>query len=137
VSNQSGIARGMFDTDTLAKIHAKMIEAIRAKGGEIEAIFFCPHGPDDGCGCRKPQPGNHAAAAAELRLDVASSIVIGDKPSDVELGVNAGPGRFEIFQADIASALGNHLPHDRASRGADDRAGGEADHGPGRGIQAG
>ena len=57
VSNQSGIARGLFDTDMLARIHAKMVEAVRAKGGEVEAVFFCPHGPDGGCRCRKPLPG--------------------------------------------------------------------------------
>lgn len=56
-TNQSGIARGLFDLNTLSKIHNKMLGAVRAAGGEIEGIFFCPHGPDDGCRCRKPLPG--------------------------------------------------------------------------------
>ncbi|MCJ9708866.1 D-glycero-beta-D-manno-heptose 1,7-bisphosphate 7-phosphatase, partial [Bordetella hinzii] len=56
-TNQSGLARGLFDMDTLNAIHIKMRRELAALGGSIEAIFLCPHGPDDGCGCRKPLPG--------------------------------------------------------------------------------
>src|SRR5690606_4302045 len=56
-TNQSGVARGLFDIDTLMRIHEKMHRAVEEAGGRIEAVFFCPHGPDDACQCRKPRPG--------------------------------------------------------------------------------
>ena len=56
-TNQSGLARGLFDMDTLNAIHAKMRRELAAAGGSIDAVFPCPHGPDDNCVCRKPLPG--------------------------------------------------------------------------------
>lgn len=83
-SNQSGIARGLLDMDTLARIHAKMLEAVRNKGGEIDAIFFCPHGPDDGCGCRKPLPGLLEDIAERLKVSLNGVYAVGDAERDVE-----------------------------------------------------
>lgn len=83
ISNQSGVARGLLDTDMLAKIHAKMIESVRAKGGEIEAIFFCPHGPDDGCRCRKPLPGLFEEVADRLKVSLSGVPAVGDNEHDV------------------------------------------------------
>jgi D-glycero-D-manno-heptose 1,7-bisphosphate phosphatase len=83
-SNQSGIARGLFDMDTLARIHAKMLEAVRNKGGEIDAIFFCPHGPDDGCRCRKPLPGLLEDIAERLTVSLNGVWAVGDSERDVE-----------------------------------------------------
>ena len=57
VTNQSGISRGLLTPNTLNRIHQKMLDQLHALGGEIDAIFFCPHGPDDQCDCRKPLPG--------------------------------------------------------------------------------
>ena len=56
-TNQSGLARGYFDRTELDAMHAKMTELIEAEGGKLDGIFFCPHGPEDNCGCRKPLPG--------------------------------------------------------------------------------
>ena len=56
-TNQAGVARGVFNLETLNRIHRKMVKSIREKGGRLESIFFCPHGPDDACSCRKPKPG--------------------------------------------------------------------------------
>jgi D-glycero-D-manno-heptose 1,7-bisphosphate phosphatase len=56
-TNQSGIGRGLFDMAALNAIHAKMHRQLAAVGGRVEAIFFCPHAPEDGCDCRKPRPG--------------------------------------------------------------------------------
>ena len=67
-TNQSGVGRGLFDMDTLGRIHVKMLEAVRAKGGEIDAIFFCPHKPEDNSGCRKPQPGLFQEIAERLKV---------------------------------------------------------------------
>ena len=56
-SNQSGLARGYFDIEVLTAMHKKMDELLAKMGGRIDAIFYCPHGPDDACHCRKPKPG--------------------------------------------------------------------------------
>lgn len=90
VSNQSGIARGLIHPDEARAVHDRTVARFAEHGVTFAGAYYCPHGPDDGCACRKPQPGMLQAAAAELGLDVAGSIVIGDKPSDVELGHNAG-----------------------------------------------
>lgn len=82
-TNQSGVGRGLFDMDTLAHIHAKMLEAVRAKGGEIDAIFFCPHKPEDNCGCRKPQPGLLQEIAERLKVNLNGVYAVGDSERDV------------------------------------------------------
>ena len=83
VTNQSGVARGLFDMDTLHRIHLKMLEAVRQKGGEIDAISFCPHAPADGCRCRKPLPGLFEDIAERLKTNLAGVYVVGDSISDV------------------------------------------------------
>ncbi len=82
-TNQSGVARGLFDMDTLGKIHTKMLDAVRAKGGEIDGIFFCPHGPDDGCHCRKPEPGLYEEIADRLKIGLNGVYAVGDSERDV------------------------------------------------------
>lgn len=82
-SNQSGVGRGLFDTDTLMKIHLKMIDAVRAKGGDIDAVFFCPHRPDEGCRCRKPLPGLFEEIADRLKVSLNGVWVVGDDERDV------------------------------------------------------
>lgn len=83
-TNQSGIARGLFDMDTLNKIHNRMLDQIHHRGGEIEAIFFCPHGPDDGCDCRKPRPGLLRQIAERLHINLAGVPVVGDSLRDIQ-----------------------------------------------------
>ena len=82
-TNQSGVGRGLFDMDTLARIHARMLEAVRAKGGEIDAVFFCPHKPEDNCGCRKPQPGLLQEIAERLKVNLNGVYAVGDSERDV------------------------------------------------------
>jgi D-glycero-D-manno-heptose 1,7-bisphosphate phosphatase len=82
-SNQSGVARGLFDVDTLVKIQLKMVEAVRAKGGELEAVFFCPHGPADGCRCRKPLPGLFEQIADRLGTNLTGVYAVGDSERDI------------------------------------------------------
>lgn len=82
-SNQSGVGRGLFDTDTLMKIHIKMIDAVRAKGGDIDAVFYCPHTPEDKCRCRKPLPGLYEEIADRLKLNLSGVWVVGDDERDV------------------------------------------------------
>jgi D-glycero-D-manno-heptose 1,7-bisphosphate phosphatase len=97
VTNQSGIARGLYTEQTLAAIHAVMIEELTREGARIDAIYYCPHHPRIGderyrktCACRKPRPGMLAEAAREHAIDLARSYVIGDKASDINLATNAG-----------------------------------------------
>lgn len=90
VTNQSGIARGYFTEQMLAKIHDKMQKELAKHGAHVDAIYYCPHHPDDNCGCRKPKPKMVLQAAAELNIDLSQSYVIGDSQIDVEMAQRAG-----------------------------------------------
>lgn len=83
-TNQSGLARGLYDEVGLASIHAKMLSAIDAAGGAIADIAYCPHGPDDGCCCRKPEPGLLTQLAEQFAIDLANSFFIGDSYRDIQ-----------------------------------------------------
>jgi D-glycero-D-manno-heptose 1,7-bisphosphate phosphatase len=84
VTNQSGIGRGLYDVATLEAIHRHMLERIRAIGGDLAGIYYCPHRPDAGCECRKPRPGMFRALERELGIAVAGAPYIGDRWSDIE-----------------------------------------------------
>jgi histidinol-phosphate phosphatase family protein len=90
VTNQSGIGRGLFDRSCLDRIHQRMTDLLAAEGAQIDAIYYCPHLPEDGCTCRKPRPGLIERATGELGLSPVPSFVIGDKPCDVDLGREIG-----------------------------------------------
>jgi histidinol-phosphate phosphatase family protein len=90
ISNQSGVARGLFDQESLAAITAKMRAALEAVGGNPEGIYYCPHAPDDHCECRKPAPGMALRASLEHNLDLTRSYMVGDKACDVECGRAVG-----------------------------------------------
>lgn len=89
-TNQSGIARGLFDAATLEAIHLRMLAAVEAAGGKIEVIAYCPHGPDDGCACRKPEPGLLYQIAARTRLPIAAAPCVGDSLRDLIAARTAG-----------------------------------------------
>lgn len=85
LTNQSGVARGLFDIATLDRIHIRMLTAISLAGGRIDAIFYCPHGPEDACDCRKPKPGLfHRFAAHYGGIDLTGIPAIGDSYRDLE-----------------------------------------------------
>lgn len=90
ITNQSGLARGLFDAATLEKIHAKMRRMVEQKGGKIDAIYFCPHGPDDGCTCRKPKPGLLEAFAGDHHIKLSGIAVIGDSLRDLQAAEAVG-----------------------------------------------
>jgi len=90
ISNQSGIARGLFDLATLEAIHAKMHELVDLAGGSIEAIYFCPHGPNDICDCRKPKDGLFRRFAADTHADLSRTYAIGDALRDIQAAESAG-----------------------------------------------
>lgn len=93
VTNQSGVGRGLLDEATLAAIHRHMRERVRAAGGDLAGIYYCPHRPEDACECRKPKPGMFRALERELGVTVRGAPYIGDRISDVEAaeGVGARP----------------------------------------------
>ncbi|MDR1954683.1 MAG: HAD-IIIA family hydrolase [Candidatus Methanoplasma sp.] len=90
VTNQSGIARGILDEDTLESIHDRLMEEIEAGGGKIDDIFFCPHHPDQHCDCRKPEIGMGVAAILKHNINPKTSYMIGDKDKDIEFGKRLG-----------------------------------------------
>ena len=89
-TNQSGIARGLFDLDTLARIHKTMHQRVVETGGLIDAVFFCPHGPDDNCNCRKPLPGMYLDIAERLRISLKGVPAVGDSLRDILAAEAAG-----------------------------------------------
>ena len=90
VTNQSGVGREYYSLDDVHKYNDKMIIELSGEGIEIKKIYICPHGPDDGCDCRKPSTKYVLDAAKEFDIDLAKSFVIGDHPCDVEMGKRAG-----------------------------------------------
>ncbi len=89
-SNQSGLGRGLFDVDTLNAVHARMHKALARVGGRIDAVFFCPHAPEDACDCRKPAPGLFLQIAARYGIAPAQLVAVGDSVRDACAGVAAG-----------------------------------------------
>jgi D-glycero-D-manno-heptose 1,7-bisphosphate phosphatase len=83
VTNQSVVGRGIIPQDELDRIHARMTREIEAHGGCIDAIFCCPHAPDDGCHCRKPRPGLLLEAMDRFQLDPNLCYVVGDSLNDL------------------------------------------------------
>lgn len=112
VSNQSGVARGYFDTAAVEAVNRRMTALLASAHAQarIDAIYFCPHGPADACGCRKPQPGLFLQAARELQIDLPGSVCFGDSERDIQAGAAAGCG-------------GGHLVSPSSSPSDSDRAG--------------
>lgn len=83
-TNQSGVGRGLFDMDTLNRIHQKMHKAVVAAGGQIDAVFYCPHAADSRCDCRKPKPGMFKRISETLNIDLKGVAAIGDSLRDLQ-----------------------------------------------------
>jgi D-glycero-D-manno-heptose 1,7-bisphosphate phosphatase len=96
VTNQSGIGRGLFDMTCLALIHQRLYALLAAERIYLNGIYFCPHTPEDDCGCRKPKTGLLKRAAQELDFDPGAAFVIGDKSCDIELGQQVGATTFLV-----------------------------------------
>ncbi len=89
-TNQSGIGRGMIDMAVLNTVHAHMIKLLAQHGGRIDAVFFCPHVPEDGCDCRKPLPGLMKQIGQRYGVDLANVPMVCDNPRDLEAAHAAG-----------------------------------------------
>ena len=90
VTNQSGVGRGIITLKDLEAIHARLEGLLEQKGAALDAIYFCPHHPDDGCRCRKPKVGMVERAVSELQLDLRRSYMIGDHARDIQLAHRVG-----------------------------------------------
>jgi D-glycero-D-manno-heptose 1,7-bisphosphate phosphatase len=90
VTNQSAVGRGLISFETAQEINSRLTKDIMESGGWIDAVYMCPHQPQDRCTCRKPQPGLLLQAARELSLDLQSSWMVGDAWSDLLAGQSAG-----------------------------------------------
>ena len=97
VTNQAGIARGYFSEDVLHAVNAELVTQLGQAGATLDGIYVCPHHPTEGappyrrsCDCRKPAPGLLVRAAEDLDLDLGRSVMVGDKPSDLEVAPKVG-----------------------------------------------
>lgn len=131
VTNQSGVARGYYDLETLSLIHEKFIRELAAVGGYVEEIFFCLHHPDESCACRKPKPGLFHQIAEKYPIDFSRTFFIGDSLSDVQaakcmncipLLVRTGKGELTLQKhpelavpsfTDLADAVEYVLSHEQ------------------------
>jgi D-glycero-D-manno-heptose 1,7-bisphosphate phosphatase len=108
ITNQSGIARGLFDLATLAAMHEKMRRMLAELGGRVDAIYFCPHGPKQQCTCRKPKPGLFDAFAREADVDLRTVYAIGDSYRDIEAARAAGARPVLVKTGKGMKTLQNH-----------------------------
>ena len=90
ISNQSGIARGFVTEEVVAEMMDRLREKIRAAGGTVDGVYYCPHRPEDDCLCRKPRTEMLCRAARELGIDPSHSVIVGDNQSDMIAGKKAG-----------------------------------------------
>ncbi len=89
-SNQSGLGRGLFDVSTLNAMHAKMHRLLADVGGRVDAVFYCPHAPEAGCHCRKPEPGLLEQIGERYGIDLKGVPMVGDTINDVLVAAAAG-----------------------------------------------
>ncbi len=110
-TNQSGIARGYYDLDTLNAMHEKLRGELAALGGTVDMIAFCPHGPDDNCDCRKPKPGMYLEIAKRFDISLEGVPVVGDSLRDLQAAqaVGASPILVRTGKGERTIAKGEGL----------------------------
>jgi D-glycero-D-manno-heptose 1,7-bisphosphate phosphatase len=89
-TNQSGVARGLYDLEMLDRIHEKLVYELAAVGGYVDEIFFCPHHPEEKCLCRKPQPGLLYQIQSKYSINLENTFFIGDSIVDIRAAKSAG-----------------------------------------------
>ncbi len=114
VTNQAGVARGLYGEEAVELVHRRLRELLAAGGVALDGVYYCPHHPDGlvaayarGCGCRKPAPGMLRAAARDLDLDLAASSLVGNDPVDV--GAARAAGAAPLFVT-TGQAMGRPAP---------------------------
>jgi heptosyltransferase II len=106
VTNQSGVGRGLFSSTDLDAIHAKLRRLLHDAGALLDAIYVCPHHPDERCGCRKPETGMIDRAVRELGIDLSRSYLIGDHAKDMELAKRVGAKRVWVTTSEHGALAG-------------------------------
>ena len=106
-SNQSGLARGLFDEAALDLMHGKLRTLVEAAGGRVDHIVVCPHGPDDGCDCRKPEPGLYRQIAEHFNASLDGVPIVGDSIRDLEAAVAAGAKPILVRTGNGAASEGH------------------------------
>jgi D-glycero-D-manno-heptose 1,7-bisphosphate phosphatase len=109
-SNQSGIGRGMFDTTALNAMHDKLHRQLASHGGKIDAIFYCPHTPEDRCDCRKPAHGLFTQIGERFGVDLTGVPAVGDSLRDVQAAQAAGCELHAVKTGKAKQLLANGLP---------------------------
>ena len=119
-TNQSGIGRGMIDMASVNAVHAHMLKQLQLAGGRIDAVFFCPHTPEDGCDCRKPQPGLMREIGKRYGIDLKQVPMVGDTLRDLQAAQASGcephlvcSGRAAGLDAQQIQALVDQVPGTR------------------------
>lgn len=109
-ANMPGLGRGLFDVSALNAIHARMNKQLAAVGGRVEAVFFCPHAPDESCNCRKPLPGLFLQIGERYKVDLKNVHAVGDSIRDVQAAAAAGCVPHLVLTGIGAPASTNPLP---------------------------
>ena len=109
-TNQSGLARGHFSEKTLQAMHQRLHDLVTEQGGQIDLIQYCPHGPDDGCDCRKPLPGLFQQIAAHYAVALDGVPTVGDSLRDLQAGVAMGCQPYLVRTGKGRMTEGKSLP---------------------------
>lgn len=96
VTNQSGVNRGYFDLQTLERVHQRLLSLLQLHGADLDAIYFCPHTPEENCACRKPEIGLLKQVVRDFNVNMADLIIIGDNSCDIEMGHRVGAITFLV-----------------------------------------
>jgi len=96
VTNQSGIGRGMYTVEDMHAVNDEMKRQLAEGGASVDAVYYCPHRPDEGCACRKPETGMGVNAISDFDLDPSSCWMIGDKDADIGFGTRLGMGAIKV-----------------------------------------
>lgn len=110
VTNQAVVNRGLVSAARLNEIHKRMTRAISAGGGRVAGVLYCPHRPDEGCGCRKPAPGLLLEAVDRFGVDLASAVFIGDHTNDLEAAERAGCRSILVLSGRLPAGAAVDLP---------------------------
>ena len=119
-TNQSGIGRGMIDMASVNAVHADMLKQLQAVGGRIDAVFFCPHTPEDQCDCRKPLPGLMRDIGKRYGIDLKHVPLVGDTLRDLQAAQAAGcephlirSGRASVLGPELVELMVDQVPGTR------------------------
>ncbi|MBI5393798.1 MAG: HAD family hydrolase [Verrucomicrobia bacterium] len=119
ITNQAGIGRGYYTEADMQRVHRHLLGALGKDGAAVDGVYFCPHHPDDRCNCRKPSPKFLFDAAAQFKIQLADSFMIGDRIGDLEAGRRAGARSILVrtgYGEEEFKQAGDKLPADHVAK---------------------